>query len=354
MSPAAAAGQLAAGAAAASASPSAGPAGSPSADRRPLRARIGERRAHHLERRRLPGPQVERGGALVEQHRLAVGGDAAGRGGLAQQSRLRVDQVEDEELRVEDLRGQRRLVGPEPDRGRVHQDLRLRQLGLDDRLVPGHRPQLHVRGAAPEVLDQPLGPVEVAVEHDDPLEALADQAVDDGPRAAAGAQHDRGPGHLLAADEDVERDLEAGHVGVVADELAALLGQRVDGAGRVRLVGELVDHRDDPLLVGDRDVGAQEVVGAQLHDRVAEIDRGSIPQLVLRIDAEVVEGRLLHGSRERMGDRVADEDDALRHARTPSSSLAKPGYETAADPGRRTIVSPVASRPAIANVIASR
>ena len=36
-----------------------------------------------------------------------------------------------------------------------------------------------------------------------------------------------------------------------------------------------------------------------------------------------------------MGDRMADEDDALRHARTPSRSRKKPGYEIAADPGRR-------------------
>ena len=263
------AGQPAAGSAAGSAPATASAAGSPSADRRPW---PGHRPAppHDLERRGLARPEVERRRALVEQHLPAVRRDAARRRGVAQQPGLRVDQVEHEQLRVEDLGRHRRFVGRQPDRRRVDQDLGLGQLGLDDRLVPRHRPQLHVRRAAPEVLDQPLPAVEVAVEHDHPLEPLADEAVDDGPRAAAGAQHDRGARHLLAADQRVERDLEPGHVRVVADELATLLGQRVDRARRVRLLGQLVDHRHDPLLVGDRDVGAEEVVGPQLHDGVAE------------------------------------------------------------------------------------
>ena len=131
--------------------------------------------------------------------------------------------------------------------------------------------------------------------------------------------------HLLAPDELVERDLEARDVRVVADEPLALAGERVHGAGERRLLGEAVDHRHDPLLVRDRDVGAEEVVAAQLDDGVAEGDRGAIPQLVLRVDAELIEGRLLHRAGQRMGHRMADEDDAFRHARTPSRSLKKPG-----------------------------
>ena len=196
---------------------------------------------------------------------------------------------------------------------------------LDDRFVPRHRAQLHVRGRPPEMLHEAFGAVEVPVEHDDPLEALADQAVHHGPATTAGAQHHGLAGHLLAADELVERDLEPGHVRVVADEPLALAGERVDGAGERRLLREAVDHRHDPLLVRDRDVGAEEVVAAQLHDGVGELDRGAIPQLVLRVDAELVEGGLLHRTRQRMGHRMADEDDAFRHARTPSRSLKKPG-----------------------------
>ena len=202
---------------------------------------------------------------------------------------------------------------------------RLGQLGFDDRLVPRHRPQLHVRGAAPEMLDQALGPVEVAVEHDDPLEALGDEPVDDGPGAAPGTQHDRLAGHLLLAHEPVEGDLEAGHVGVVPDQPLALAGDGVDRARGVRLLGQAVDQRHDPLLVRDRDVGAQEVVGPQLGDGVGQRHRAAIPQLVARVDAGRVEGGLLHRAGQRMGDGVSDEDHALGHARTLSRSSKKPG-----------------------------
>ena len=86
-----------------------------------------------------------------------------------------------------------------------------------------------------------------------------------------------------------------------------------------------VDERDDLLLVGDRDVGAEEVVAAQLADRVGQLDRRAVPELVPGVDAAVVEGRLLHRAGQRVGDRMADEDHALRHARTLSSSAKKPG-----------------------------
>ena len=120
--------------------------------------------------------------------------------------------------------GDGRLVAVQADRGGVDQHPGLGQLGLDDRLVPGHRLELHVGRALAEEPDQRLGPVEVAVEDDDPQEAGGDQAVDHGPAAAAGPEHDRLAGHLLAADELVERLLEAGHVGVVADRGACPRG----------------------------------------------------------------------------------------------------------------------------------
>ena len=107
------------------------------------------------------------------------------------------------------------------------------------------------------------------------------------------------------------------------DQPLALAGDRVDGTGRRRLLGEAVDHRDDPLLVRDGDVRAEELVATQARDGVGELDRRAIPELVGGIDPELIEGRLLHGARKRMGDRVTDQDDALRHARTPSRSAKK-------------------------------
>ena len=152
-----------------------------------------------------------------------------------------------------------------------------------------------------------------------------DEAVDDRPRSAAGAQHDGLARHLLLADEVVERDLEPGHVGVVPDQALALARDRVDGAGRVAFLGQAVDHRHDPLLVRDGHVGAEEVVAAQFGDGVGQRDRRTVPELVAGVDAELVERGLLHRARQRMGHRVADEDDALRHARTPSRSSKKSG-----------------------------
>src|SRR5664280_3185417 len=55
-----------------------------------------------------------------------------------------------------------------------------------------------------------------------------------------------------------------------------------------------------------------------------------------------------------MGDRVADQDDAVGHARSLSSSRKKLGYETAALSARSIVVEPEAMRPATAKVIASR
>ncbi len=256
---------------------------------------------------------------------LAVGRGVAGRDRVAEQPRPAVDEVEDEEVRRQQLARDRRFVAVEPDRRGVDQDPGLRQLGLDDRLVPGHRPQLHVGGAPGEMLDQALGPVEVPVEHDDPGEALGDQPVDHGSRAAAGTEDDRLAGHLLLADEAIEGDPEARHVGVVADQPLALPGDRVDRAGGVGLLGQAVDQRDDPLLVGDRDVRAEELVAAQLTDRVGQLHRRAVPQLVSGVDAAVVEGGLLHLPGQGMGDRMSDQDHALGHACTPPSSAKKPG-----------------------------
>ena len=258
------------------------------------RAGLGELGLHEIQRRRLTGPQRERGGTLVEQHQLPVRDRGACGLCVAQQPGLGIDEIEHEQVVVQRLGRDGADVGGEADRRGVDEHLGLGQLRLDDRFVPRHRPQLHVRGGPPEVLDQAFGAVEVPVEHDDPLEALADQAVHDGPAAAASPEDDGLARHLLAPDELVERDLEAGHIGVVADQPLALARERVHGTGERGLLGEAIDHRDHPLLVRDRHVGAEEVVAAQLADRVGQLDRGAIPQLVAGVDAELIEGGLLH------------------------------------------------------------
>ena len=167
--------------------------------------------------------------------------------------------------------------------------------------------------------------MQVAVEDDDPLEALGDEAVDDGARAAAGAEDHRVARHLLRPTSLSSATLKPADVGVVADELLAFLGDRIDRARRVGLLGQPIHQRDDPLLVRDRDVRAQELVGPQLGDRVRELDRTPVPQLVAGVDPELVEGGLLHRARERVGDGMADQDDPPGHARTRSRSAKNPG-----------------------------
>jgi hypothetical protein len=89
-----------------------------------------------------------------------------------------------------------------------------------------------------------------------------DQGHADRPRRAAGAQ-EHGPTPLRREARLRQGAGEAGDVGVVAVETPLPVDDRVDGAcllgQRVQLV-EVGDHR---LLVGDRHVRAQEVVGAQ-------------------------------------------------------------------------------------------
>ena len=260
-------------------------------------------------------PQLERRRGLVDEHRVAVQGlGRAGCLGVAQQLGLggHVHQVEHQQLRAPATpRRSGDCWSALRDRGSVDQHLGLGQLGLDDRLVPRHRPQLHVRGGSPEVTHQALRPMEVPVEDDDPLEAGRDQRVDRGPGAAAGADDHRCLGHLLAADQRVQRRAETDHVRVVTDQPCALARHRVDGAGLLGLLGQPVDHRHHPLLVREADVGAQVVLAAQLLDRVGQGHQGHIDRLVARVDTELVEGGLLKPARERLRYRMTDQKDPL-------------------------------------------
>ncbi len=261
----------------------------------------------------------------MEEHQLTIGDRAAGRLGSPKERGPGIDQVQDEQVGVERLgRNRARITGQSDGRG-IDQDTSLGQLGFDDRVMPRHCPKLHVGRALGEVLDHALGPVEVPIEHHDALEAFGDQAVDDRPGASTRTEHHRLAWHFLLPDQPIEGDLEAGHVGVVPDQPLALPGDRVDRAGVVGFLGQAIDHGDDPLLVRDRHVRPEKRIGAKFGHRLGELDRRPVPRLVRRVDAQGIKGGLLHGTRKRMGHRVADQDHALCHARTLSRSSKKPG-----------------------------
>ena len=205
------------------------------------------------------------------------------------------------------------LVGVAAHGAGVDEDVRLGQLGLDDRVVPGACLQVHVGGAAGKVLDQALATVQVAVEQGDVLEAQRDERVDHRAAAAAGADDDGVARHLLVAHQLVERSLEADDVGVVADQLVAVAGDGVDRAGRLGLIREPVEHRRHAILVRMADVGAQELLPTKCLDGLGQVDRGRVDGLVVRIDPGSGEGCLLQCLGQRMGDRLAEQDDSFRH-----------------------------------------
>ena len=157
-----------------------------------------------------------------------------------------------------------------------------------------------------EVLDEPLRTVEVAVEDDDAEEAGRDERLDDGPGTTAGPEDDRSLGHLLVPDERLERRAETEHLGVVPHEVCPVLGDRVDRARPLGLLGQAVEHGDDAFLVRHPDARAQVVAAAQGLHRVRQGHGGSVDRLVHRVDAGSGECGALERLRQRMRYRMAE------------------------------------------------
>ncbi len=84
----------------------------------------------------------------------------------------------------------------------------------------------------------------------------------DGARGSSGAEY----GCLLAGRVEagvlLERAVEACQVRVVANQVAAMVHDRVDGSDRLSAFVESVEQRDDGLFIRDRDVCAVDVVPA--------------------------------------------------------------------------------------------
>jgi hypothetical protein len=98
----------------------------------------------------------------------------------------------------------------------------------------------------------------------------------------ATSEDDRRLGHLLLPTR-LEGQSEAEDLGVMAHQLGAILGDRVDGARALRLLRETVQHGDDALLVRHADAGSQVVAAADGRDGLGKYG-GRVDRLVDGID----------------------------------------------------------------------
>lgn len=115
---------------------------------------------------------------------------------------------------------------------------------------------------------------------------------------------------------------DAGDIRVRGVQLAVAAD---DGVHRADAFGErveAVDEAEHGFLVRDGDVGAQQLGGAQALERDGEVGGRDVPRLVPGVDSEGIEGGLLEARRDRVGDRVAEEGDALRHGNWYRCTLA--------------------------------
>ena len=110
-----------------------------------------------------------------------------------------------------------------------------------------------------------------------------------------------GADHARAGRVDPRQDLL---VGVEAEHAPTTEDERVDGVAL-----RFVARRNDRLLVRDRHVRAGETFPQQLGDgRNGILD---VARLVLPVEPERLEGRVLHPRRQRVRDGVTEERDAL-------------------------------------------
>ncbi len=99
---------------------------------------------------------------------------------------------------------------------------------------------------------------------------------------------------------------ETGAIGIVAGQFSIPVHDGVDGADKTRLVGKLIDHGADPLLVGDGDVHPGDCEGAQRQDGLGKTGGGNRERQVDGVDPHSCEGLVVHRRRQGMGHRKTE------------------------------------------------
>jgi len=164
---------------------------------------------------------------------------------------------------------------------------------------------------AVELRGQPFSTRRVHVVEAQFLDAHAQRRVRDGRARAAGAQQ-QDTGQVRVRQLAFEIPGPARAVGVVADELAVAVHHGVDRPHGARLVGELIEQRDDGLLAGKGDVQPGKAHGAHgRQQRGQQLGAGlrgvQVDELVVHAQAVVARFLLLHRGRERALDARADQ-----------------------------------------------
>ena len=150
----------------------------------------------------------------------------------------------------------------------------------------------------------------------------AHECGDGGARGTPCTKDQRGAWGASSVEQRIKCAAQSGDVSVSSNKTAPSARDRIDGADRCGLLRHRVEQRTDRLLVGDRDVGTDQIwIGAQRGNGGGESLRRHIHQLVAHWEAEVVKGGLLEGGGEAVRHRVSQEHDALAHARASRSAL---------------------------------
>src|SRR4051794_20167916 len=268
--------------------------------------------SHHVQRSAASGPDLKAPRALADEDLETVDAPAAPALGLPQElgAAVPIHQVDHARIFPE-VTG---VYGDLLERlGRVVQADRC---AVDEHLR--RPPRLDRRDA--EIGREAPGALGAAIPDED-LGAGAAQRVRRGSRAAARAEHERGPRRGFA--EGVE---EPRRVGVVrADRPLRAERERVRRPDRARVVRALAGEIERRLLVRDRHVDAEEAGGRQAPDRLVErlgLDRDRLVG-ELAVEPGRRERGVLHGGRAAVGARPAEAAEAPQaHGPTPPSRSA--------------------------------
>lgn len=106
---------------------------------------------------------------------------------------------------------------------------------------------------------------------------------------------------------------EAGAVGVEAEQAAIAVDDGIDGAGSGGEPADFVEVGDDGFFVGDGDVRAEDVGGAEACDAGGELCAGGVPLFVGDVEAGMGEGCRLDDGGEGVRDGVADDAGSAGH-----------------------------------------